>query len=49
MLCAPVVRGVVAQRAVPPCTGTAVHRAMSEPLSVNATVPPPGAGLTVAV
>jgi hypothetical protein len=49
MLCAPVVPGVVAQLAVLPDTGTAVHPAMGEPLSVNATVPPSGAGLMVAV
>ena len=32
-----------------PDTGTAEHPAMAVPLSVKLTVPPPGAGLMVAV
>jgi hypothetical protein len=43
------VPGVVEQVAVPADKGTAVHPVIDEPLSVKATVPPPGSGLTVAV
>ena len=51
MLCAPAVPGVVMQVAAPVLvfTGWAPHPLIVVPPSVKATVPPLGAGLTVAV
>jgi hypothetical protein len=49
MLWAPAVPGVVEQLALAPERGTAEHPAIGEPLSVKATVPAVGGGLTVAV
>jgi hypothetical protein len=43
------VAGVSVHLATPPETATAAHPTSGAPSSVKATVPPPGAGLTVAV